>query len=149
MKKISKEIGGLYKQGKHEEAEEMKAKVAELKEQSKDLETQMKDAENQRDELLYQVPNTPHPSVPAGNTDEDNEVFKAWGSELPVLGEEAKPHWELAKDYDLFDMELGVKITGAGFPLYKGKGAKLQRALIAFFLDEAEKAGYLEVLPPL
>ncbi|HFB99572.1 MAG TPA: serine--tRNA ligase, partial [Phaeodactylibacter sp.] len=94
-------------------------------------------------------PNVPHDSVPPGNTDEDNEVFKAWGSPLPELGADALPHWELAKKYNLFDLELGVKITGSGFPLYRSKGAKLQRALINFFLDEADAAGYEEIIPPL
>jgi len=101
------------------------------------------------EEALYTVPNVPHESVPPGNTDEDNEVYKDWAAALPELPEGALPHWELAKQYPLFDMELGTKLTGSGFPLYRGKGARLQRALISFFLDEAARAGYEEVLPPL
>ncbi len=99
-------------------------------------------------QLLYQVPNVPNEVVPAGNSEEDNEIVGEHGS-VPNLYSEAVPHWELAKKYDLIDFELGVKVTGAGFPIYKGKGAKLQRALINFFLDEAEKSGYQEVIPPL
>ncbi len=147
--RYSKEIGALLKQGKRDEAEGMRARVSELKEQSSGLEEQLKSIQAELTELLYTVPNIPHPSVPAGNTDEDNEVYKAWDQQLPELGDDAKPHWELARDYDIFDLELGVKITGAGFPVYVGKGAKLQRALISFFLDEATAAGYKEVIPPL
>lgn len=147
--RYSKEIGALFKQGKRDEAEGMRARVSELKEQSSGLEEQLKSIQAELTELLYTVPNIPHPSVPAGNTDEDNEVYKAWDQQLPELGDDAKPHWELARDYDIFDLELGVKITGAGFPVYVGKGAKLQRALISFFLDEATAAGYKEVIPPL
>lgn len=149
IKRISKSIGALYKQGKRAEAEEMKSKVAVFKEKSDTLEPQMSEIKEQLETLLYKLPNIPHPSVPKGNTDEDNEVHQAWGSDLPDLGAKALPHWELAKKYNLFDLELGTKITGAGFPLYRGKGAKLQRALINFFLDEAQTAGYEEVIPPL
>ncbi len=145
---LSKEIGGLYKEGKREEAEGLKSRVAELKEQSKELEATMKTTLEELEEALLTIPNTPNPLVPAGNSDEDNEVYKDWPHTLPELDESAKPHWELAKQYDLFDLELGAKITGAGFPLYRKKGAKLQRALINFFLDEADKAGYEEVIPP-
>ncbi|PHN08079.1 serine--tRNA ligase [Flavilitoribacter nigricans] len=147
--RLSKEIGDLFKQNKREEAESMRAQVGELKEQASEMEDQLKNIQSELTELLYTVPNIPHPSVPSGNTDDDNEVFKAWSGELPELGDDAKPHWELAKDYGIFDLELGVKITGAGFPVYRGKGAKLQRALISFFLDEATEAGYDEVIPPL
>lgn len=147
--RLSKEIGDLFKSGKREEAESMRAEVGTLKEQISGMEEELKQIQHQLTELLYTVPNMPHPSVPAGSTDEDNEVFKAWGADLPELDEGAKPHWELAKEYDIFDLELGVKITGAGFPVYLGKGAKLQRALISFFLDEATAAGYREVIPPL
>ena len=147
-KKIAQEIGALFKQGKQGEAQNLKEEVGKMKEQNKSLEQQMKQAEEQRDELLYQIPNVPHPTVPPGNTDEDNEVFKDWSKDLPVLDQDAKPHWELAKTHNLFDLELGVKITGAGFPLYRGKGARLQRGLINFFLDEATKAGYEEIIPP-
>jgi seryl-tRNA synthetase len=148
-KQIANQIGGLYKQGKRDEADVLKAKVSEMKEQSKALETKMKEAAHNTEELLLQVPNVPHPTVPPGNTDEDNEVHQDWAGDLPTVDGEAHPHWELAKKYNLFDLELGAKIAGAGFPLYRGKGARLQRALINFFLDEATKAGYEEVLPPL
>ena len=147
--RYSKEIGDLFKQGKREEANELKGKANELKTIIPGLEEQLKNIQSELTELLYLVPNVPHSSVPPGNTDEDNEVFKAWPKPLPELGEAAKPHWELAKDYDIFDLELGVKIAGSGFPLFRGKGAKLQRALIAFFLDEATAAGYEEIIAPL
>ena len=147
--KISKEIGGLYRQGKGAEAEELKQKVSNLKEAIKELEAQKSDATQKMEELLLEVPNIPHESVPAGTTEEDNEVYQAWPNPLPELGDDAKPHWELAKDYNIFDLELGVKITGAGFPVFRGKGARLERALINFFLDEAAKAGYEEIIPPL
>ena len=146
--KISKEIGNLYKQGKREEADQLKNQVAELKSGQKELSEKLSAAQEQLQNELLNLPNVPHNSVPAGNTDEDNEVFKAWGENLPEMGDDALPHWELAKKYNLFDLELGVKITGSGFPLYRGKGAKLQRALINFFLDEAEAAGYEEIIPP-
>ncbi len=149
QKKLSNEIGQLYREGKGEAAEELKAKVGELKENSRRLEEQMKNAEQELFELLLQVPNVPHPSVPAGDSEEDNEIYKSWDKELPELGGEALPHWELAERYPIFDLSLGVKLTGSGFPVYLGKGAKLQRALISFFLDEAGKAGYDEVIPPL
>ncbi len=145
---LSKEIGALFKSGKREAADEMKVKVGETKSRIKELEESYKANQAELTELLYQIPNVPHPSVPAGSTDEDNEIFKDWDKALPKLGSEAQPHWELAKKYNLFDLELGVKITGSGFPVYRGKGAKLQRALISFFLDEASEAGYEEVLPP-
>ncbi|MFK7946775.1 MAG: serine--tRNA ligase [Saprospiraceae bacterium] len=147
--RISKQIGQLFKQGKREEANAAREGVGQLKEKNKGLEEALRNIHNELKEALYQIPNVPHETVPKGNTDEDNEVFKAWESELPTLDQGAKPHWELAEDYDIIDMKLGTKITGAGFPLYKGKGAKLQRALISFFLDEAEKEGYLEIMPPL
>lgn len=147
--RLSKEIGELFKQNKREEAESMRAQVGDLKEQVPQMEEQLKSIQSELTDLLYTIPNIPHPSVPAGNTDEDNEVFKAWEGDLPDLGPDAKPHWELAKEYQIFDLELGVKITGAGFPVYRGKGAKLQRALISFFLDEATDAGYHEIIPPL
>ncbi|MGB0524263.1 MAG: serine--tRNA ligase [Flammeovirgaceae bacterium] len=146
--KVSKEIGNLMKQGKREEAEQVKQKSAELKKQSKELEEQVKDLEYKLIELLYQIPNVPHESVPEGNGAEDNEVVLQKG-DLPELTGEALPHWELVKKYDIIDFELGNKVTGAGFPFYKGKGAKLQRAMINFFLNEAEAAGYYEVQPPL
>jgi len=147
--RLSKEIGNLFKQGKREDAEGLKSQVAELKTQQKEWSETLQQTQAQIEEALLNVPNVPHDSVPAGNTDEDNEVFKAWEKPLPELEEDALPHWELAKKYDLFDLELGAKITGSGFPLYRKKGAKLQRALINFFLDEADAAGYEEIIPPL
>ena len=146
--RLSKEIGNLYKQGKRDEAETLKNQVAELKTSQKELSEKLSEAQLQLEQELLNLPNVPHDSVPAGNTDEDNEVFKDWPNDLPEMNAEALPHWELAKKYNLFDMELGVKIAGSGFPLYRGKGAKLQRALINFFLDEADAAGYEEIIPP-
>ncbi len=146
---ISKEIGDFFKNGEKEKAASAKEEVAKVKERSKVLETQMKDIQDRIFEGLLTLPNVPHNLVPAGNTEEDNEVYKAWGKELPKLADDAKPHWELAEKYTLIDFKLGVKITGAGFPLYRGRGAKLERALINFFLDEAGKAGYEEIMPPL
>ena len=145
----SKEIGNLFKQGKRDEANALKASIAGLKNKSKELKEASEAVQADLQEALVQLPNLPHSSVPAGHSEEDNDIFQAWSEDLPVMGEEALPHWELAKKYNLFDLELGVKITGAGFPLYRGKGAKLERALINFFLDEADKAGYEEVIPPL
>ena len=146
--KLSKQIGQLFKEGKGSEASELKAKVAAFKEELKTIEAESHTTIETLTNHLYTVPNVPNESVPKGQTDEDNEVYQAWPNPLPDLGEEALPHWELAKKYNLFDMELGVKISGAGFPLYRGKGARLQRALINFFLDEATEAGYEEILPP-
>ncbi|MCF0236637.1 MAG: serine--tRNA ligase, partial [Bacteroidaceae bacterium] len=147
QKILAKAIGGLMKEGKAQEAEEAKAKVAELKAQSVACEEAMKAAEDERTQLLYTIPNLPYDLVPEGVSAEDNEVVKTGGvnTELP---ENPLPHWELAKKYDLIDFDLGVKITGAGFPVYKGLGARLQRALINFFLDQAREAGYLEIMPP-
>ena len=147
--RISKQIGQLFKQGKKEEANAAREGVGHLKEKIKGLEETLRNVQSNLQTALYEVPNVPHESVPKGNTDEDNEVFKDWTTDLPILEDNAQPHWELAKSYDIIDMELGTKITGAGFPLYKGKGAKLQRALISFFLDEAEANGYVEIMPPL
>jgi seryl-tRNA synthetase len=144
---IAKEIGELFKQGKKAEADARKQDSASLKKQSKELEAELAKNEDALKDILVRIPNTPHKSVPLGKTPEDNEVVKQVG-EIPVLYAAAQPHWDLAKKFDLFDLELGVKITGAGFPVYKGKGAKLQRALVAFFLDNAIDAGYLEVIPP-
>lgn len=146
--KYSKEIGDLFKSGKQNEAAGLKQKVADLKEQVKGLEESSKIVVETLNNLMYSIPNTPNDLVPAGSTEDDNEVYRDWPGTLPDLGEDAKPHWELAKTYNLFDLELGVKISGAGFPLYRGQGAKLQRALINFFLDRAEAAGYEEVIPP-
>jgi seryl-tRNA synthetase len=146
--KLSKEIGDLFKSGKKDEAEAAKPRVAALKEAAKELEQTLQQTEEAQKQLLYTVPNVPNKIVPAGKTADDNVEVYIWGS-LPQLGEQKKPHWELIEEYDLIDFELGTKITGAGFPVYKGAGAKLQRALINFFLDEATKAGYREFQPPL
>lgn len=146
---LSRDIGDLFKQGRQADAEALKQRVAALKDQVADLEQTLETTKTELDAVLLKVPNIPHASVPYGRTPEDNEVFKAWDQELPQLGESAKPHWELAQQYQLFDLELGVKLTGAGFPVYRGKGARLQRALISFFLDRATQAGYEEIMPPL
>lgn len=144
---LSKSIGQLMKEGKKEEAEAAKSRVAELKEVNKDLQANMDQAANDLQTLLYTIPNVPYDSVPEGVGADDNVVEKIGGMETE-LPKDALPHWELAKKYDLIDFDLGVKITGAGFPVYKGKGAQLQRALINFFLDEARKSGYTEIMPP-
>lgn len=145
--KLSKEIGMLFKAGKAQEANELKAKTGALKEDSKHLGDELNTTEDELQSLLYQIPNVPHPSVTAGNTEEDNvELFKE--GEIPSLTTGALPHWELAKKYDIIDFELGVKIAGAGFPVYKGKGARLQRALISYFLDRNTEAGYTEIQVP-
>ena len=146
---LSKTIGDLMKAGKRAEAESQRERVGQLKEQAAKLEDSLKDTKVQLEELLLKVPNIPHESVPPGATPEDNEVYKAWASPLPELSSDALPHWELAQKYNIFDLELGVKLTGSGFPVYRGKGAKLERALISFFLDEATRAGFEEVIPPL
>ncbi|HOS45167.1 MAG: serine--tRNA ligase [Paludibacter sp.] len=145
---LSKEIGMLFKQGKIAEAEAAKAQTAALKESIKELTDKQSAIEQQLNELLVLIPNLPHESVPAGTRAEDNVVERS-GGKMPQLPEGALPHWDLAKKYDLIDFEAGVKLTGAGFPVYKGKGARLQRALIGFFLDNAREAGYLEIQPPL
>jgi seryl-tRNA synthetase len=145
---MAKAIGQLMREGKQEEANTKKEETSQLKSESKLLTEQLKEVEADLQKRLYDVPNIPHPKVPAGNADTDNIVAKEIG-EIPVLHDGAKPHWELIQDYDIIDFELGIKITGAGFPVYKNKGAKLQRALINFFLDEAEKAGFSEVQPPI
>ena len=147
LKKFAAQIGALMKQGKKDEAEAAKKAVAELKDANKKIEDDLNATENKITEILLNIPNTPCAMVPEGKTAEDNVVEKT-GGDMPNLLEDALPHWELAKKYNLIDFELGVKITGAGFPVYFGKGAKLQRALIQFFLDEASKAGYLETQPP-
>ena len=144
---LSKEIGMLYKSGKADKANKLKEKTATLKEDSKQLNEQLNSIASQLEDLLFKIPNVPHESVPAGNSDEDNEVVLREG-DIPELPKNALPHWELAKKYDIIDFELGNKITGAGFPVYKGKGAKLQRALIWYFLDKNTAAGYQEVQVP-
>lgn len=146
---LSKEIGELMKQGKRDEAEAKKNRVATLKDQAALLEDRLGAAQAQMEQLLYRVPNIPHHSVPYGKSADDNEVFKAWEKPMPELPADALPHWELAAKYNVFSLELGTKLTGSGFPVYRGKGAKLQRALITFFLEEATAAGYEEILPPL
>ena len=148
LNKMASQIGALMKQGKREEAEQAKAAVAALKATNKEIDDRMSAAANEITEILLSVPNVPYEGVPKGLTAEDNVVEKTGGPE-PHLADDALPHWELAKKYNLIDFDLGVKITGAGFPVYVGKGAKLQRALIQFFLDEASKAGYVEIEPPL
>ncbi|MDR0835195.1 MAG: serine--tRNA ligase [Tannerella sp.] len=147
MNNISKTVGALMKEGKKEEAEKAKSQVSEIKEISKKLEEKKAEAEKKITEILLLIPNLPHASVPEGRVAEDNKIEKTGGT-IPVLPDNALPHWELAKKYSLIDFELGVKITGAGFPVYTGYGARLQRALIDFFLDSAREAGYLEIQPP-
>lgn len=148
INKLSKEIGNLYKQGKNQDADNAKEKTIALKTDLQNYEQQLDNTELTLHDLLVQLPNIPHTSVPIGRTPEENQTIKTGGT-LPTLPQNALPHWELAKKYDLISFELGVKITGAGFPVYTGKGARLQRALIAFFLDQAHHAGYNEVMPPL
>ena len=145
---MAKQIGILMKQGKGAEAEEIKKDSAELRTASKNSGEQLKEAESKLAELLYNIPNIPHASVSAGSSEEDNDVVFEM-EDLPVLPDSAKPHWELIKDYDIIDFELGNKVSGAGFPFYKGKGARLVRAMINYFLDRADDAGYAEVIPPL
>lgn len=145
---LAKQIGELMKSGKKEEAESIKAKTADLKVKEKNFAESLSETETEIHKLLVQVPNLPNQSVPKGKTPEDNLNIFEHGV-IPTLHEKAQPHWELAAKYDLIDFELGVKLTGAGFPVYKGKGARLQRALLNFFLDKATAAGYLEVQPPI
>ncbi|HPB85256.1 MAG: serine--tRNA ligase [Paludibacteraceae bacterium] len=147
VNQISKTIGALIQAGKREEAESAKSQTTQCKEKSRELSAKMDELATSIQNLLLQIPNLPKDSVPEGTGAADNVVEKTGGT-IPVFDFEPLPHWDLAKKYDLIDFELGVKITGAGFPVYKGKGARLQRALINFFLDEAQKAGYLEVIPP-
>jgi len=144
----AKQIGDLMRQGKKEEAETVKSKSSGYKEQVKQLLDQLGTIEAQLNEKIVQLPNLPHQSVPAGVSAEDNEVVLSHG-EIPALSDDALPHWELLNKYDIVDLELGVKVAGAGFPIYKGKGAKLQRALINFFLDQAAEEGYEEVQVPI
>ncbi len=145
---LAKEIGMLFKQGKREEAEAKKAQTTDLKAQEKELMEEQTDIEAELNAKLISLPNAPHITVPKGKSEADNVVVAEFGSK-PQLPEDALPHWDLCAKYDIVDFELGNKITGAGFPVYKGKGARLQRALIDFFLDEAVKAGYVEIMPPL
>lgn len=145
--KLSKEIGMLYKSGNVDEANAKKAKTADLKEKTKQLGQLLSDTQSELQDKLVQIPNIPHNSVPKGNSEEDNKVVSQEGK-IPELGDFAKPHWELVAEKNIIDFELGVKITGAGFPVYRGKGARLQRALINYFLDKNIEAGYEEVMPP-
>ena len=147
LKKLAASIGSLMKNGQKEEADKAKETVATLKESQKAIADELAEAEHSITEILLSIPNVPCAMVPEGRSAEDNVVEKT-GGEMPQLPEDALPHWDLAKKYNLIDFDLGVKITGAGFPVYIGKGAKLQRALIQFFLDEASKAGYVEIQPP-
>ena len=148
LNKISKAVGEYFQQGKHAEANAAKTQTVELKEKEASLKEKVSGLEQEIQQLMYQLPNVPNELVKAGKSEADNEIIEEVGSKHIFEGE-ALPHWEITKKYDLIDFELGVKITGAGFPVYRGKGAKLQRALITFFLDEAEKAGYEEFIPPL
>lgn len=148
LNKASKEIGELYKAGKKAEADELKASTGKWKQDISVWEEEMRKIETELQAKAVLLPNMPHSSVPEGKTPEDNEIIRTEGA-IPELGEAALPHWELAKKYDLIDFETGVKIAGAGFPVYKGKGARLQRALINFFLDKALEAGYTEIEPPI
>ncbi len=147
LNKMAAQIGALMKQGNREEAENVKAQVANLKSANKEIDDNLTAAQDEITEILLSVPNVPYSGVPEGKTAEDNVVEKT-GGKMPDLPEDALPHWDLAKKYNLIDFDLGVKITGAGFPVYVGKGARLQRALVQFFLDEAGKAGYVEIEPP-
>ena len=145
---IAKQIGILFKQGKRDEAETLKVRTADLKTQEKELSEQQTAVDTDLNAKLISLPNAPHITVPKGKSEADNVVVAEFGTK-PNLPEDALPHWDLCAKYDIVDFELGNKITGAGFPVYKGKGARLQRALIDFFLDEATKAGFVEIMPPL
>ncbi|NVO85284.1 serine--tRNA ligase [Hymenobacter terrestris] len=145
---LARQIGGLMKSGQKAEAEALKVRTGELKQQTKTHSDELADTEQLLQQLLYKLPNLPHESVPAGRGADDNEVVREWGTK-PELAADAKPHWDLIEQYDIIDFALGNKITGAGFPVYKDKGARLQRALINFFLDEARAAGYTEVQVPI
>lgn len=145
---LAKAVGQLFKEGKQAEANQAKERSGELKERSKVLNEELVQTEKALNELLYLIPNVPHTSVPTGKSADDNEVVRQSGV-IPELGEDAKPHWELIQQYDIIDFELGVKITGAGFPVYKGKGARMVRGLVNYFLDEATRAGYHEIQPPI
>ncbi len=149
VNEASKEIGRMFKEGKQDRANELRNMVNETKQRSKQLEEEMTAVKEEIAQLLLDIPNIPHESVPPGSNPEDNEIYKDWTKPFPQLDENALPHWELAEKFNLFDLKLGVKLTGSGFPLYRGHGARLQRALINFFLDQAISAGYEEILPPL
>lgn len=146
---LSKEIGGLFQSGAREEAERKKAEVQAMADDIKSLEARQREVMEEIQQELYNIPNVPHSLVPDGKGEDDNEIYKAWDSDMPSLPANALPHWELAEKYQIMDLGLGVKLTGSGFPVYRGKGAALQRALYTFFLDEAIRAGYEEIIPPL
>ena len=148
LNNLSKQIGALMKEGRKDEAEAAKSQIASMKEKQKQLSESLAAAEAEMKTEIIRLPNLPHSSVPPGKSAEDNITVRS-GGEVPLLHEGAQPHWDLIKKYDIIDFDLGIKLTGAGFPVYKGKGAKLQRALINFFLDEGEKAGYREIEPPI
>lgn len=149
INQLSNQIGDLFKSGKQQEAGQMKDRVAEIKINQSISFKKLEDYEISLEELLLSVPNIPHSSVPEGRTPEENELFQDWDKPMPVLPDNAKPHWELAENLKIIDFPLGVKLTGAGFPVYRGKGAILQRALVNFFLEEARVAGFEEIQPPL
>ncbi|MBN1250544.1 MAG: serine--tRNA ligase [Bacteroidales bacterium] len=149
LNNISKQVGILFKDGKVEEANKAKEKTVELKNETKDLNSELNKLDSDLNNLIVQLPNLPNELVPIGKGAEDNEIIKTGGKIPELLESNSLPHWDLAKKYDIIDFELGNKITGAGFPVYKGKGAKLQRALISYFLDRAIENGYDEVMPPL
>jgi seryl-tRNA synthetase len=146
---LSDEIGNLFKSGKAQEANQLKIKVQATKEAADALQARLDQTKAELDALLVSLPNIPHATVPEGRTPEDNKVHKAWEKPFPVLPEGAMPHWELAEKYNLIDFKLGTFLTGSGFPLYRGKGARFQRALISYFLDQARHAGFEEIQPPL
>ncbi|MEM6397099.1 MAG: serine--tRNA ligase [Bacteroidota bacterium] len=146
---LSKEIGDLFKSGKQSEGNALREQVNKLKVAAAELEEQLKAVKQNLREELVKLPNIPHASVPAGVSEEDNEVYQAHEGELPVLNDDAKPHWELSDEYQIFDLELGVRTTGSGFPMFRGQGARLQRGLINYFLDRATAAGYEEFVAPL
>lgn len=145
---IAREIGNLFKEGRQAEANALKERSSDLKSAAKDLSEKLEGLQKQQDELLITLPNLPHPETPVGHLAEHNVTIFSEGG-IPELPENAMPHWDLAAKYDIIDFELGVKLTGAGFPVYKGQGARLQRALINFFVNEAVAAGYTEIQPPL
>ena len=146
---LSDEIGSLFRQGKAKEANELKTKVQVVKETAESLELRLNSIKTELEASLIQLPNVPHSSVPEGRTPEDNKIHKAWDGKMPELPADALPHWELAEKYNLIDFKLGAFITGSGFPLFRNKGARLQRALVNYFLDRARYAGYEEIQPPL
>lgn len=146
---FANDIGALFKQGKREEAEALKSETVSLKQKSKELTEALNQAEEELKGLLYNIPNIPHETVPAGNSEDENETIKTSDENIPDLGSNKKPHWDLIEEYDIVDFELGNKVTGAGFPFYKKQGARLVRGMINYFLDKASEAGYTEVQPPI